>query len=90
MPYPERRKVTNIAVETLHTRGQSSVNTEDFRALHVCFQPSAVSCEYTVFTTAQLLIRWNKQRPSNQVDLDSSDKGETRTAYHKGTDLLLF
>jgi hypothetical protein len=44
--------------------------------------------EYTMFTPAQHLRRWRKQRPSNQGDLDSSVTWEVGRVYYTGVDLL--
>jgi hypothetical protein len=44
--------------------------------------------EYAMFAPAQLL-RWSKQRPSNQGDLDSSVTGKVGRVYYTGVDLLL-
>jgi hypothetical protein len=45
--------------------------------------------EYSMFTPAQLLRNRREQRPSKQLNLDSSITGYVRVVYYTALDLLL-
>jgi hypothetical protein len=66
----------------------SQTITNDLDAKKCSRMNTYLACEYAMFATAQFLLNWRGQRPSDKDDLDFSVTGEIGGVYYTGVDLL--